>query len=197
MTLPINPSGVEMDAYVANIVATYRKATPHQLARGALWYWDAREIAERCPLGVRVGAGIIAALSPQKSWPLNVILAEDAFTGYVHGQVGDATRKVEAILAGSDPKDVLPMHAKTGQFFLCVANPMHPSAVVIDRHAHDVAAGMRPGSLEERGLSAKGRYDSLVRAYRCAATEVGILPCVLQAITWTVQVEKFRWKRGV
>jgi hypothetical protein len=144
----------------------------------------------------RKGAGVLAALSANKSWSENTKLALRAFSnGHLTGHFQDALTKTIRIMSGEDPETVLPMHAKTGNFFLCIANPRHPSAVVIDRHAHDVAVGETYGN-RDRGLSSKGRYNALARAYRDAADRVKELPLHVQAITWTVQLDKLAAERG-
>ena len=179
----------EMRAYVANIVAAWRAATDDQMCRGRAWYGVANQLAGMIGVGdVRKGAGIIAALSANKRWEHNVTLAQRCAAGDVRGHVADALAKVRAIMAGADPADVLPMHAKTGHFFRCIADPRDAGAIVIDRHAHDVAVGERYGD-RDRGLSNRNRYATLADAYRRAARELGELPVTVQAVTWVRQVD--------
>lgn len=194
--LPAKPTAEQSAVYVSRILGAYNAATDAQMATGRDWYPAAHRIAQECPLGSYAGSGVIAALSPMTPWSLNIELARDAFTGHVHGTFGDALRKVRAILAGVDPQTVLPMDAKTGQFFLCIADPSDPYAVAVDRHAHDIAAGMKYGA-DDRGLTAPGRYRSIADAYRSAAKVAGIAPCKLQAITWTVAVDRHRGNRAL
>lgn len=193
--LPVTPAVTERDAYVSRILAAYASATDDQRTRGADWYPAAHLIAgER--LSPRIGAGILAAYSPLTSWEINVRLARHSWaTGEATGHTGDAVGKVARILSGQDPTDVLPMASKTGQFFLCIADPADPDAVVIDRHAHDIVAGRRFGNAD-RGLSSVKRYASIADAYRQAGKSLGIVPSVLQAVTWTVQVDAYRWNRS-
>lgn len=188
--IPARPTPEQITAYVANILTVYRAATPDQYSRGCNWYPTAHELALMVGDGnARKGAGVIAALSANKGWADNVRLATDAAAGHIHGHVGDALRKVTRIMDGEDPADVLPMDSKTGHFFQCISDPDDPTPVVIDRHAHDIAVGEVYGDAE-RGLSAKGRYSALATAYRQAATIVGDIPSVVQAVTWTVQVDR-------
>lgn len=189
--IPANPSPTTRRRYVANILATYAAASSEQRAKGASWYRTAHDMANIIGDGnVRMGAGVIAALSANKSWRLNVRLANDAAAGNIHGHTKANLAKVSAIMIdGADPEDVLPMSSKTGHFFRCIADPTDPDPVVIDRHAHDVAVGRTLGDAE-RGLSSVGRYAALAHAYRTAAARLGILPSELQAITWVVQTER-------
>jgi hypothetical protein len=187
--IPTNPSDSTRRRYQRNIIRVFNSATPEQYQRGANWYQTAHELASLMSEGdVVAGAGVIAALSANKSWPANQKLAGDAFAGNVHGHVGDALAKVEKILAGAAPEDVLPMGLKTGNFYRCIADPSDAEAVVIDRHAHDVATGRAIGN-DDRGLSSKGRYAVLSLAYRNSAAKLGELPSVVQAVTWVVWTE--------
>ena len=168
-------------------------AVPAAEELAAHLYPVAHDLAEMISGGdVRKGAGVIAALSANKSWSENVKIATRAFgSGKATGHVKDAINKATRIMNGADPADVLPMGAKTGNFYLCILDPSDPHPVCVDRHAHDVAVGRTFGDAD-RGLSSKGRYNALASAYRAAAERLGILPSELQAITWVVQVESLR-----
>lgn len=179
------------ELYVSNIIATWELATPSQLRQGFEWYPLAHQLAELLSEGHgRAGAGVIAALSANKAWPQNVKMATSAFeTGTPTGHVRDALGKAERIMSGEDPETVLPMALKTGNFYRCISDPTDPDAVVIDRHAHDVAVGTVNG-VKDRGLSNKRRYATLAHAYREAARRLGELPMTVQAITWVVQTDR-------
>lgn len=195
--IPTTADEATLNRYVANIVSTYEAATDDQLARGRAWYRTAHQVAILMAEGddeatdeeraIR-GAGVIAALSPQKAWYLNKRIAEESFrTGEAQGNVGNAVRKAEQIMLGANPLDVLPADSKTWNFYRCIVDPEDEEAVVIDRHAHDVAVGEVYGSRDRR--INKSRYAVLALAYRLAAYQLGILPQTLQAVTWVVQVE--------
>lgn len=185
-----SPSDSTRRRYIANIVKVYNRATPDQKRRGADWYQSAHELASFLAEGdVKRGAGVIAALSANKAWYLNQRLARRAFAGEVAGHTADNLRKVERIMSGADPEDVLPMAMKTGNFYRCILDPQDQEAVCIDRHAHDIAVGA-PWGDRERGLGAKGRYAVLSLAYRNAAAKLGVTPSVLQATTWVVWTEE-------
>jgi len=177
------------EAYVQNIMATAMRATADQYARGVNWYPTARDLALFIANGdLRMGSAVIAALSANNGWTMNQRLAADACAGNVHGHTDDTLDKVRRILAGVDPVDVLPMTKKTGNFFRNILDPTDPVSVTIDRHAHDLAVGVKYGS-QNRLLSAPGRYNMLADCYREAARRLGMLPSVLQAITWLVWIE--------
>jgi hypothetical protein len=191
--IPTNPSPTTRRRYVSNIIATYERATEDQILRGKAWYPVAHDLAEMIGKGnVRMGAGVIAALSANKAWPENVKIATRALgSGKATGHVKDAITKATRIMNGADPVDVLPMASKTGNFYRCILDPADPDAVCVDRHAHDVAVGKVYGN-DDRGLGAKGRYNALAECYRVAARRLGLVPSELQAITWVVQIESIR-----
>lgn len=188
--IPTTATDEQHRRYVTNIIRTFNQTTDDQRKRGRDWYWGAHELADMMSEGnVRAAAGVLAALSPQKTWDLNVSMASRAFeTGTPTGHVQDALAKVAKILAGTDPAEVLPMGFKTGMFYRLILDPEDPDAVVIDRHAHDVAVGERYGE-RRRGLSNKNRYATLAHAYREAARILGERPSTVQAVTWLVQSE--------
>jgi hypothetical protein len=187
--IPTKPSDTTRRRYTRNIIKVYNEATEDQKRQGAEWYRHAHQLADLLSEGqVRQGAGVLAALSANKAWDINQRLARDAFDGNVHGHVSNALGKVAKILSGVDPAEVLPMDMKTGNFYRCILDPEDAEAVVIDRHAHDVAVG-HPCGDDDRGLSAKGRYAVLSLAYRNAAAKLGVTPSVLQATVWVAWTE--------
>uniref|UniRef100_UPI0007C7269E DUF7178 family protein n=1 Tax=Streptomyces sp. SBT349 TaxID=1580539 RepID=UPI0007C7269E len=177
--------------FVRNILGVWHSATAEQEQRGRAWYRTAHHLAASLTGGdARAGAGVIAALSANKSWEQNVSLARRACeTSLTGGHVRDALTKAAAILAGADPADLLPMDRKTGAFFRCIADPTDDHAVVIDRHAHDVAVGHVYGN-RDRGLSSLRRYELLANCYRQAARRLGELPSTVQAVTWIIHTDR-------
>lgn len=190
--IPVGASEATREQYVRNIIAVWQSATAEQKGRGRGWYRAAHSLASAITGGnARAGAGVIAALSANTSWPQNCRLARRACNeaGLSSGHLADALRKVASILAGADPEDVLPMERKTGHFFRCIADPEDPDAVVVDRHAHDIAVGETYGN-RDRGLSTAHRYALLAQCYREAAQRLGELPSTVQAVTWIVHTDR-------
>ncbi|WP_199827667.1 DUF7178 family protein [Streptomyces specialis] len=188
---PIDVPARTRRRYVRNILDVWHSATPEQQQRGRTWYRAAHDLAAMLTGGdARTGAGVIAALSANKSWEATVELARAACdTGLDGGHFADALAKAAAILAGADPADVLPPGRKTGQFFRCIADPDDPDAVVVDRHAHDIAVGRTYGQ-RDRGLSSLRRYALLADCYREAARLLGERPSTVQAVTWVVHTDR-------
>ena len=71
-------------------------------------------------------------------------------------------------------------------FYGNIVNPWG-EGVTIDRHAYDIAVGIRHGNTRP-GIG-KRVYREFSAAYIAAAHECGIFPLEMQAITWTV------WRR--
>lgn len=189
--IPTKANDALMQRYVDNIVAAYRACTPEQKARGRQWYAVAHDLAMVIGNGnVPMGAGILAALSAQKRWEINVSLANDAANGNVHGHTEQTLAKVRAMLEGANPTEILPMQLKTGNFYRCIVDPTDPDPIVIDRHAHDIAVGERYHN-KDRGLGNVTRYATLAMAYRLAARVLDILASDCQASVWCRQVELF------
>lgn len=167
-----------------HVLATYARADDAARADGMDWYLAAhREAARLCPGDVGMAAGVIAALSPQKSWPLNLAMArravaERAARGHTRAQCAQADR----ILAGEYPLIVLG-GLKTRSFYRCILDPTDPMEVCIDRHAVGVALGRYAGSGAD-ALTRVGAYAKAQDAYREAAALVGIRPLEMQAVTW-------------
>lgn len=183
--IPVRPTQKQRDSYVTNIRYAWTSASEDQRQRGRNWYTSAHELADMMSGGNPViGAGVIAALSANKAWEQNILLAADALNGTVHKHVKNALAKVTMILAGHDPATVLNLSLKTGMFYRCIADPSDPDAVVIDRHAHDVAFGKVLGNNINRGLSSATRYAVLANAYREAAYQEKELPMNIQSSCW-------------
>jgi hypothetical protein len=177
---------------VKNIVETHdnlEKDYPHVLRAGKAWYDRAHEIAHEVGKGdVHKGAGIIAALSPQKGWEQNVDMAKQMVSKGPKdlAQYPVQIKKATRIHEGEHPKDVLGGMKETS-FYHNIADPNDPHHVTIDRHAHDVAVGKKYGSAE-RGLGTAGRYSTFHGAYNAASEKLGIeTPSRLQAGVWVGQ----------
>ena len=160
---------------------------------GARWYPEAHEIAislgklagYKGDMGqVTVGAGILAALSPQTDWGDNIHMAHMLIgTGHATGQTTVNNNKALRILEGNDPMTVL-KGRKVVPIYQAIVNPTGNNPTVVDRHASAVYMGR---SLEERELNQLQSpviYKRISGAYARAAKMKGVHPNVLQAQTW-------------
>lgn len=195
--IPTKADQATRELYVATLLAAHDKTTASQRERGRLWYPVAHDFARYIAGGdVTMGAGVIAALSQQKEWELNKRMADAFINGDPMGHFPDALRKAAAIMAGADPGDVLPMALKTGNFYRNILDPSDPDPVTVDRHAHDVIAGLPyvgVGGKEiagNRGLSNVNRYALCAHLIREAAMRLGYETANrLQAELWLAQTE--------
>lgn len=176
-----------MNSIVENIVSVFDRATNAEVEDGLFWYPRANQIAREIADGdVSRGAGVIAALSPLMPWDRNVALARAAFdNGQAHGGLGRNVAKADAIIAGADPLDVLGGD-KVRSFYANIVNPWG-DAVTIDRHAYDIATGVKRGN--DRPNIGKQVYREMSAAYIAAAERLSIFPLELQAVTWVT------WRR--
>lgn len=189
--LPIADILDSQDWLSANILATYAASTDQDREEGTLWYPLAHLFAATVGKGsVTRGAGIIAALSPQTSWPLNKRLALNAMSGRITGHTGVNCEKARDCRRGRDPLDVLGGN-KVRAFYTLIAEPTNAYDVVIDRHAFDCALGYVTNNATRKILERKGGYDYVADAYRKAAASLGILPSTLQATVWLT------WRRSI
>lgn len=188
--------GITLTPAAENVLAVWESATAEHRESGMAWYETAHAFAAEISGGDIVrGAGVIAALSPNKAWDVNMRLAARAFAdGSASGTLGNACMKANAILAGADPLDVLGNGLKTRNFYLNIARPGCPEAVTIDRHAYDVALAERNPDNKRLGLTPT-RYAAFAEAYRVAATEAGILPLQMQAVTWEAWRAVWAWRK--
>ena len=179
-----------------NVLAVYRGASADAIREGLSWYMDAhnfaRTVGGRRPEHVARNAGIIAALSPMNGWENNKRKAAEfisrrgriEFTVNGNGiGLGANVRKAMAIYSGADPLDIL-KGDKVRAFYATILDPTGDIDPVIDRHAFDIAVGMRTNDKSRGILSNKGVYSKFANVYREAANEVGIGSAQMQAVTW-------------
>lgn len=179
----------------ARIVEVFEQATDAELDAGLYWYPDALAFATTLdPERPERAAGVIAALSPMKDWITNCALAARAYDdGRASGSLGANNAKATMILHGANPLEVLGGN-KVRNFYMAIADPHHPDAVAIDRHAFDIAVGRITNDQSRTALSRKGVYESFAAAYKRAARVlaregIDVSPSQVQATTWVV------WRR--
>lgn len=167
------------------IVRTIEMATPAEMAAGVGWYDDARAFckaeAKSTGYSLETVAGIVSVLSPMTEWELNKKRAATILTGV--DNVGLNSGKAVAIRDGGDPWEIV-TGRKVSAFFRAILGD--ETAVVIDRHAHDVAVGKRSSDAERKVLERKGQYALFVEAYERAAMMADASPIATQAVAWVV-----------
>ena len=172
-----------------NIVTAYNNATESSMTEGMKWYPDAHLIALQVTTlahstDVKVGAGILASLSPALSWEKNVEQAI-RFTG-----TGNTTQtranndKAVLITCGVNPDEVLG-GAKVTAFYHAILNPTGQYKPVIDRHALAVYFGKTLNDKQLRQCFGNARVMARVQhAYFRASRILGLHYNVVQAVTW-------------
>jgi hypothetical protein len=154
------------------------------------WYHNARTFAEGLAdehsLPVERVSGVIAAFSPVNDWDKNRRDAERFLATGVNVHTAVFMGKARAILAGAD---ILPTLGglKIQNFHTCIVSA-GAEGVCIDRHAIDIAKGLRQ-SEAQRGKLTPRQYAEAVYAYTEAAMRLSAEGCILtpaevQAVTW-------------
>lgn len=184
---------------IGNILSEYRAAGSAHLSAGLTWYRDAnrlaQQIAETNGATVEAAAGVIAALSPNTPWERNQELAINAFyNGRAYGTFGNSVDKANRIMAGEAPLDVLG-GLKVRSFYGNIVNPNDKTIVTIDRHAYDIAVGVRNGK-DSRPIGTVKQYDVYRHAYMLASLELDVLPWQVQAVTWESWRSRLTSRRG-
>lgn len=170
------------------------------------WYAEAYnyalEISKLAPnlLNVNQSAGVIAALSPCKSWNQN---KKEALKMIVTGDCGHIKafkQKAAAIIASSGTEDeVLRIlnGNKIQAFYLNMRYPEKSLHLTIDRHALSVCLNRWITEDDYRGMTKK-QYLFFSECYRHAAAKLGISALLVQSATWlTWRKIKREFKSGV
>ena len=189
----------------ANVVAAYDDSDAQERAQGMRWYADAHNLAKKMDHGdIEKNAGVIAALSPQTGWAVNMLNADRSLDlgralgpgeGMITGSMqANAQKAIDGMKA-----DAANSSSKTKAFARLIRYGGDEPGdtlgqVVVDRHAMTVAMGKRiPKKEGDKAPIDKDRfYQYVADTYRNAALEISkrgtpITPHQLQAITWLRQ----------
>jgi predicted ABC-type ATPase len=190
----------------ASITAAYDATSPAQRAQGARWYSDVHNLATKIADGdSREGAILLAAYSPQVSWPINLLNAsraadEHRALGPGEGLItGAQQRQAQKALDGAPIDDVL-KGPKTRAFGHLIEHGDDSAddpagRVVIDTHALNVATGGNALGKELDGapIDSPRYHEYVADQYRASAQQISkrdgtvLKPHQLQAITWLAQ----------
>lgn len=171
---------------VRRILAVYDAATPEDLAEGEDWYATAQDfcagLAGFSGYPLHAVCGVVAALSPQRSWGENQRAAHRLCTGRPIFGLTRNTEKARRILQGETIETVLqPPNPKriTGRKVRAFYENLtgNEIAVTVDRHAACIA-----GVCDH--LDSRNRYVEVASAYQYAATVRHTTPSTMQAVTW-------------
>jgi hypothetical protein len=181
-------SGIAKSAVTARLVRHYRAASPEMITAGRNWYPDAgsiaADIAESTGYRIDTVAAVIAALSPQTRWSINILAAQaicDGNHARYPSMLGSNHARALAVLGSDNPTAMLGNGPKVNAFAENILGD--PDTVTIDSWAVRAALGTTTTPLDVI-LKRVGVYDDLASCYRAAARIVGERPCDLQAIVW-------------
>ncbi len=159
------------------------------------WYEEAHILAQNLAykyLGSNQGAslakvcGIIAALSPLKSWDENKKIAESFLRDGRAKHTKMMSDKAKAILNGSGEIDEISEilnGLKITSFFLNILDPFSSAAVTIDRHAVSIAIGKKVTG--DKLKMTGNQYEFFANCYRIAGAKLNLRPLTVQSTTWT------------
>ena len=175
-----------------NVEDSYLGASPTSHQDGENWYPLANLIATKVGNGnTKMGAGILAVLSPQKDWDVNIALAfELVATGWTRGQTTANNSKAVRILRGENPDTMLlgskgKGGAKVSAFYRAILHPTIDNLPVIDRHAIAVYYGKTPSKAEIRRVFDSARTVKRIQsAYIRVAKKYNVPYNVVQSVTW-------------
>ncbi len=180
-------------------------------------YSAALIIAERHNVSTVVAIGVIAALSPRNRWSRNLIDAENLIEAYVADPesaselkvctFGANKAKALRILESGNPAVELILDILSGpklrEFARCIINSLsgpklrefatciydiQTDEVCVDGHAYCIWNGGRTSLADVAYIGVKLRAQ-IKEDYRDAASDLGLTPSALQAITWVA------WRR--
>lgn len=154
------------------------------------WYVEANQYAQSLAtlynVPLSVACGVIASLSPLKSWNENKIIAKS----FLHNGKGKHTKcfidkAVQIKQSNGDVETIANIlnGNKTISFFINILEPHQQNFVTIDRHALSIALGRNILENEGKGITFN-QYQFFVNAYNVAGTKAGISPVLMQSITW-------------
>ena len=177
-----------------NISKVWQRASQDAINHGFEWYETANRIGAEIDrtFGFRpnTGAGILAALSPQKNWDVNISLAWQLAETDTCGQTKANVAKALRIKRGENPLDVLGGR-KVRAFYSCIVGV--ESEACIDRHAVSIYMGRHVSDVELKMLARVGVYDRIANAYATVAEAENVPVYVIQAATWV----QWRVEKGI
>jgi hypothetical protein len=158
------------------------------------WYQEAHDWSKALGLVHELQTskvcGVVAALSPLKTWDQNLKIARDMVLTGDCGHMGAFKTKALNIIKsdGSDEsiKTILSGN-KITSFYVNIMHPDKTTEVTIDRHALSIALGRWITDEDYAGIT-DSQYNFFVECFTLAAKKVGVKPLLMQSATWV----KFR-----
>jgi len=179
------------------ILYAFDSAINGELGAGMLWYFRANELCQEFVdryesiSTLEQAAGILAAISPMKTWDQNVKEAHRAMKTGRHFGLPDVDTKVKRMLGGFHPTEVLKGPGIKGYkvyaFYECISDPQNSQHVVIDRHMWNLVLLGNPPKIIEQAKYSADQYEWAEQRFVTVAEALEIRPHQLQAIAWLVR----------
>lgn len=187
-----------------NILKIWDKTLPDERFD---WYKDAKEFAinevaqiislehsnqpKYSTYNINKACGIIAALSPLKTWEQNKKIAIEFVLTENCGHIQQFKNKALDILksSGTDEEILSILKGKKISSFYCnIRYPQQCTNITIDRHALSIALNTWITDEDYRGIT-QNQYDFFVDCYKLASQKVNVSPLLMQSATWV------RWRK--
>ena len=167
---------------VRNIINFYEKTDEEHRYD---WYQEARLMCEhessKSGYDVINIIGVLAALSPLKSWDENVRLMRLFLNGKFGGHFGMQINKAKKILIDINKPDEISKvlsGRKTSSFFWNIYDVDKTDVVTVDRHAIKIASNTTLDTVSNK------RYSLIEKAYIEAGRLLNVKPQIVQSATW-------------
>lgn len=172
---------------IDNILRVYKN---NQFEGGESWYAEANKLAQRLAkqygVGVLQVSGVIASLSPLKTWEENKKLATQFLAEGDAKHTRAMVKKAKAIVSNTEDRDFILTTLngnKISSFFENIAYPNEVKTATIDRHAISICLGRSIVEREGVGITDK-QYEFFVSCYKDASNILDTIPNVVQSVTW-------------
>jgi Zn ribbon nucleic-acid-binding protein len=162
------------------------------------WYGEANEFCKQFDNSLQVlnktkgevihsiACGVVAALSPVKTWEQNKIQAIKMMETGDCGHMKQFKDKAKRIIQsdGSDEQILSVLNGrKISAFYLNIKYPEIANNLTIDRHALSIALGRWVTDEDYRGMTAK-QYNFFVECFILSAVKRNVSPLLMQSATW-------------
>lgn len=178
--------------YTKSVVRNIKQLFDASSKEGLYWYDEANEYAQYISDKYNVPkikvCGIIAAVSPLKSWDINKRIVNEFYTDGTIKHTKVFQSKVRRIHSLSDEDtnaesiSMILSGSKIVSFFINIYDPNKEKTVTVDRHAISIAVNK---SLSDEELRiTKKQYEFFANCYNIAAIDLNIRVSQLQSVTW-------------
>lgn len=186
-----------------NILSVLKKASKDEIDYWSNWYKHAhehvKELADKYDLPLPVTAAVVAVLSPNLGWRINLMAAQRLIENWLMLQGERELGELQKVPAYKTNVDKAINILETGDvgyvqgpkvsvFFHSLLNPDRVEReLVLDGHAINVWRGIKK-PLKNLKSPTKAEREAIIHDYKKVADLVGLTPQQLQAVTW------FIWK---